>query len=190
MKTVPSGRVECCMNGAREVSGTTMVGMPAPATLGPVPVMVKYVAPLEDVIVGALVTVSEEASVVDELLSEVVSVVDSADVLVGSDVEAVDDEAGLAEEVVASLLESDELPGSVAVLRFGRSVWARDGTIRRRKKQRHVKRCRRCKADEFCRRWSWESRMMGRRLFPKGQKAETRATPDGEARGAVEEMEK
>lgn len=34
MKTVPSGRLDFCMKGAAAVSGTPMVGMPAPAIVG------------------------------------------------------------------------------------------------------------------------------------------------------------
>jgi hypothetical protein len=64
MKTVPSGRVDFCMNGALDVSGTIMVGTPTPSMLG-APVMENL-----DTVPAAAVSadVDEEEVVVVEVL--------------------------------------------------------------------------------------------------------------------------
>ena len=111
MKRVPSGSEDFCIKGAREVSGTIIVGIPAPATDGAEPVIEKNEAVPEEVSEGAEVTVKEEASVVDAEVGPVV---------VAAEDEAV--EEGVAAEFSDEPLEPDEVPGRVAVERFGRSV--------------------------------------------------------------------
>ena len=100
-----------------------MVGMPAPATVGPEPVMEKKEAPLEEVREGAEVTVREEADVVEAELESVVE--DAED-------ESVED--GVLSDLEGEALE--ELPERVAVERLGRSVCAIEGSTKRKAKSR------------------------------------------------------
>lgn len=108
MKTVPSGRLDFCMNGASAVFGTIMVGIPAPAMVGR---LLMWMAPLPvDV---PPVVANEEVAVLSAVLSAVV-------------VASV--ELGALLVLVDSALEVSEVASSVvcvAVERSGRSVnWA------------------------------------------------------------------
>lgn len=110
MKTVPSGRVDFCINGAAAVYGMTMVGMAAPAMVGR---PVRWETEL--VVLAALL----EAPVVDEAS---VVVADPEDPEVAEDAEVpeeADESVALDADVAVALL-ADVF--SVAVLRLGKSV--------------------------------------------------------------------
>lgn len=107
MKTVPSGRVDFCINGAAAVYGMTIVGMAAPAMVGR-PVRWET----EFVVLAALL----EAPVVDEAS---VVVADPEDPEVAEVPEEADESVALDADVAVALL-ADVF--SVAVLRLGKSV--------------------------------------------------------------------
>lgn len=126
MKTVPSGIVDFCMNGALAVYGTIMVGIPAPWIVGS-PVSEKGVPP-EVVLVasGNVAVVVAEASVVDsaELVAPVVvSPVVSALV---ADVLSPVVVSPVVLPVVSAVVEASSVVAvaNVAVDRFGRSFCA------------------------------------------------------------------
>jgi len=102
INTVPSGREDFCMNGASAVYGTTIVGIPAPAT------------------VGAAVRENSELAAVP-----VEGTADEALVVVAA--ELADDEVAfvLLADVDEALELDEDLDVCVAVLRFGRlESWA------------------------------------------------------------------
>jgi len=128
MKTVPSGRDDFCMNGASAVYGTTMVGIPAPATVGaPVNlntelVLVPELAAVveaEDASGKVAVVATEEPPVVAADVAEVCLFVDAAEE--DASEEAADEAAVEAAEVACVVLP-------VTVAKSGRPVVAGSAT--------------------------------------------------------------
>lgn len=122
MKTVPSGRDDFCINGASAVYGTTMVGIPAPATVGAlVSLNTEFVAvPLvEDASGNVAVVATEEPPELAADVAEDCPFVDAAE-------EAALEEAADEADVDAAEVVCVVLP--VIVARSGRFVVAGSAT--------------------------------------------------------------